>query len=99
MNATCTQCANPVPADGDLCGVCWDQIPAVFECHDCGNTCYKKDSEFGGWELTEDGQGQVPICSECLEEENSGVIAADQIDEYHQATGIDWSEGYFEEML
>ena len=76
----CIHCSNEVKEGMDICTICWDHIPAIFECHQCGQTCYKKDGDFGAWEMTEDNQDQVPICRECSELSNDDIVPTDRFD-------------------
>lgn len=98
MSNTCLNCTNEVPEDADLCAVCWDEIPAIFHCNDCGETCYRKDNDFGGWEVTDEDREPKPLCIECAEigceeEEVRNIYINDgHVDDHFE-------EEYFEEML
>lgn len=95
----CIHCENPVPEAGDTCGICWDLIPNIFTCDECGETCYKKDDDFGGFVVPEGGEDDVSyLCAECWEIENAEADVAERYVDEGQAFDH-FDDEYFEEQL
>lgn len=98
MENYCIHCGNSVKDEEELCAICWDQIPAIFTCVDCGETCYRKDGEFGSMVIPEGDEEDVEIrCAECTEISSEECL----MDQEGIGQGAEdfYDDEYFEEQI